>query len=159
MPSTCGEVKLRLVLDGATATLACPGDCRDGPETEPECVVFVRLSTALSNEVIMGILGLPLPSERVSSERGVGGRRSPVPRLRSASAACFSDLSSTSVSISASSRATRSLRFFLWSTMTSDSADSWSTHLEPLAKHSVHTPGLSGAKIHLILRRRPMRSQ
>lgn len=39
--------------------------------------------------------------------------------------------------------------------MMSGLACSWSMHLLPRAKHSEHTSGLSGWKMHLILRRRP----
>jgi hypothetical protein len=74
---------------------------------------------------------------------------------RSVSAAFLSLFSSSKVSIRLSRRATLSRRFFLWSTTMSDSACSWSTQREPLAKHSEQTTGLSGENKHRIFLLRP----
>lgn len=70
----------------------------------------------------------------------------------------LSVFSSSSESTRASRRDTLSRRFFLWSTMISGSACSWSIHRLPRAKHSEHTFGLSGGNMHLIFRRRPSRA-
>lgn len=51
----------------------------------------------------------------------------------------FSVFSSRRESTRASSRETRSRRFFLWSTTTSGSACSWSMQRLPRAKHSEQT--------------------
>lgn len=99
-------------------------------------------------------------AEEASDDRGVGGKVSRVTRFGVFDAldavALFSVLSSRSESTSASRRDTRSRRFFLWSTTTSELACSWSMQREPRAKHSEQTSGLSGGKMHLILRRRPV---